>query len=187
LLDEVRRNAIAKIEQLDEDELLGRSTDDLVAELVPLALVGTLGVDSEPVDGAVNETTFEMGPDMLGRRGSGLGGRVRLIRTKGDRRLFDDQPSKYLLVILEGTVGDGELHVEFVHPGQDSEPERGEAGVRRAIEPDPTNGGTRVEGNCPSRYSGRRANPPGGEGEEGRGDEVPRSCGRHWVFHHSAG
>lgn len=42
---------------------------------------------------------------------------MRLIRTKGDRRLFDDQPSQYLLVILEGSVGDDELHVEFVHPG----------------------------------------------------------------------
>jgi hypothetical protein len=59
-LDEVRRNAVAKIEQVDEDELRGRSTDDLVAELIPLALVGTLEVDSEPADGSVNETTFEM-------------------------------------------------------------------------------------------------------------------------------
>ena len=47
-LDQVERTAIDKIEMMDEDELLARSADDLLAGLAPLARMGSLEVDADP-------------------------------------------------------------------------------------------------------------------------------------------
>lgn len=65
-LGERVRNAIAWLERKPEDEILSRSTDDLVKELVDRTLLVPLAIGSEPIDGGVVEGIITV-PDEWGR------------------------------------------------------------------------------------------------------------------------
>lgn len=62
------RQAIAELERLSEDEVLRRSTEDLVADLVARASLEPLSVGNDPIDGGVVEGTVAV-PDPFDRYG----------------------------------------------------------------------------------------------------------------------
>ncbi|WP_144628282.1 hypothetical protein [Arthrobacter woluwensis] len=62
------RQALAELERINEDEVLRRSTDDVVSDLVARAYLEPLVVGKEPIDGGVAEGTIEV-PDAFERYG----------------------------------------------------------------------------------------------------------------------
>ena len=68
--------AHTRIDQLSEDVLLARSTEDLVQELKMVAYIEPLVIDDEWSEGSVDDTMLQAGveipPDPLGRRGQVL-------------------------------------------------------------------------------------------------------------------
>jgi hypothetical protein len=113
--------AHTRIDQLSEDVLLARSTEDLVQELKMVAYIEPLVIDDEWSEGSVDDTMLQAGveipPDPLGRRGQVLAYRVKAsYGYRGDLRLFGYQPSHRLAVLIEGEVGDGEITVSVAEP-----------------------------------------------------------------------
>jgi hypothetical protein len=124
------REVSALVEKLPEDELLSRSTADLVEQYTPLATVEPLSVGSEPVDGDVTETVVDVSGDFRwgGDRAKGFKVRASYEFT-GDPRLFKHRPSTFQLVHHEAAVHDGVITIEFVHPGLDMTPEQARAAL----------------------------------------------------------
>lgn len=118
-------SARARIEGLDEDELLSRSSDDIAAEVAADARIGALEIGEEAVDGSVTETTIHI-QNLVGRYGPARAWRIRaLYPFRGDHRLFDFSPSQNLWVVVEGEVrADGHLELEVVYPGPEPEAEQ---------------------------------------------------------------
>lgn len=127
------RSVVEKIEALPEDEILSRSTDDLVAEYAPHAAVAPLEVGSEPVDGDVRETTVDVSGDFgwNGDRAKGIEV-VAAYEFTGDPRLFRYKPSTFQMVHHEGIVSEGRITIQFTRAGLDMTPDQ----ARAALEPE---------------------------------------------------
>lgn len=133
-LRQLVRGAIDQIEKMSEDEVLSRSTDDIVAELSHRALVAPLLVHEAVVDGDVRETSVDVSRDITwhGDRARGL--QVQATwEFSGDPRLFQYTPSRRQLVHHEGVVGDGTITVSIVRPGLDIPAERAQAALDEMI------------------------------------------------------
>jgi hypothetical protein len=124
-----------RIERLSEDEILARSTDDLIEELVPIATVAPLAIGEEPVDGDVVETTVDVSHD-FGWAGSRARG-FRVSATyefSGDARLLNYRPSTFVMTRFEAHIGSGRLTVEATRPGLDITAELVKAALRPELD-----------------------------------------------------
>jgi hypothetical protein len=131
-LEGLLESASKMIESRSEDELLSRSTDDLVGELTPIAHVEPLAIGAEPVDGSVKETTFDVSRDFGWGGGRARGFEVRAVyEFVGDSRLFKYQPSQYQLVTYDAEVGRGTVTIAVVWPGLEIQPDQ----VKTALSP----------------------------------------------------
>jgi hypothetical protein len=107
-----------RIERLPEDEVLARSTDDLVVEYTPLAVVEPLTIGAEPVDGDVTETTVS-----VAHRFDYDASRVRGYRAHavfeftGDRRLFEYTPNHHHLATHHAEIRNGTITIGVDEPG----------------------------------------------------------------------
>lgn len=114
LADRVRA-AIAEFERLGEDEVLSRSTDDLVNQFAERARITPLDIAADPVDGGVAEDTVLVNDH--------FGGQVRravfrihaVFEFTGHPDLLYYQPSTSLAFTkIEADVGSGKLTVRSV-------------------------------------------------------------------------
>ena len=99
------QRAVRRVEELPEDDLLTRSEEDIVADLLPWVWVDPLSVAEDPTDGSVTEVILQGGidlpPDPLGRRVNVRAYWVEAVYPySGDGRLFDYQPSQHLVAWL---------------------------------------------------------------------------------------
>jgi hypothetical protein len=123
------------IEKLPEDQILARSTDDLVTEYAPRATVEPLEVGLEPVDGDVVETTVDVSGDFRwgGDRAKGMKV-VASYEFTGDPRLFNYRPSTFQMTNHDGVVSNGRVTIQFTRPGLDMTPEQARAALAPEID-----------------------------------------------------
>jgi hypothetical protein len=127
-----------RVESISDDELLARSTDDLVFELSPSARVGASEIEDAAIDGSVNETTIEV-QSLLPRGNPGgtipvRGYAIRAVYAfQGDPRLFYYRPSQHLLVDVQGAVSGNEIRIAFERGGLDLTPEQAQAALDQQI------------------------------------------------------
>jgi hypothetical protein len=123
------------IEKLPEDEILARSTEDLITEYAPRATVEPLEVRVEPVDGDVVETTVDVSGDF--RWGGDRARGMRVVASyefTGDPRLFKYRPSTFQMTTHEGVVSNGRVTIQFTRPGLDMTPEQARAALAPEID-----------------------------------------------------
>ncbi|UUZ58710.1 hypothetical protein [Nocardioides sp. B-3] len=136
-LQKVLRDVARQIEGLPEDEVLARSTEDLLEELSALATLKVPALSDDPVDGKVDETSKQV-RDQFGRdrtyavRGFTIGATYEFT---GDSRLFQYRPSTHLMTRFEATVGNGRLSVMSEQTGDDVDPAQAQASIARMIDP----------------------------------------------------
>lgn len=121
LRDYLSRRILSRLETLDrmaEDEILSRSTDDLVDQLVETARLAPLVIGADPIDGGVTETQVET-VDIFDRRRHKVPGlRIRAVYDfSGDPELFYYTPSARLLTRFNATVTPDTVTVQVEQPG----------------------------------------------------------------------
>jgi hypothetical protein len=133
------QRAVRRVEELPEDDLLTRSEEDIVADLLPWVWVDPLSVAEDPTDGSVTEVILQGGidlpPDPLGRRVNVRAYRVEAVYPySGDGRLFDYQPSQHLVVAVEASVTADDVRVAITQSqGGDVDPERVKQGLNEQV------------------------------------------------------
>jgi hypothetical protein len=123
-LDAARRRVVAYVDRFTDDDLLSRSDDSLVAELMEKGKIEPLVVETTPYDGDTLDTTIDV-PSMwrAGERSERQATRVMAwYRYTGDRELFRYQPSTSYTVASMAEVGAGFVRTELdVSVGEDAE------------------------------------------------------------------
>lgn len=130
----ILKRALDAVEGLPEDEVLSRSTDDLVADLSGLALLDALVIGEERVGGEVEETLQEV-RDEWGR-GSGRVP-VTIVRAdypySGSKDLFLYRPSTRMMTTFEAFVSRDTVSVRLFQNGSSLDPVRVEEALGREI------------------------------------------------------
>jgi hypothetical protein len=136
-LRQVLQDVARQIESLPEDQVLRRSTDDLLEEFSAAVTLEVPVVSDEPIDGKVDETSMQVG-DRFGLnrtytvRGFTIGATYEYT---GDSRLFEYRPGTHLMTSFDATVGDGRLSVSSDQTGNDVDPAKAQAAIARKIDP----------------------------------------------------
>ncbi len=136
-LRQVLQDVARQIESLPEDQILRRSTDDLLEEFSPAVTLEVPVVSDEPIDGKVDETSMSV-RDQFGLdrthtvRGFTIGATYAYT---GDSRLFQYRPSTHLMTNFDATVGNGRLSVAYDQTGNDVNPATAQAAIARKIDP----------------------------------------------------
>ena len=104
---------------LVEDELLARSTEDLVHDLAPHALIDPLVLHhTSVVDGDVTEVLVDVSREMLWPGDKARGFRVSASYAfEGDSDLFRFTPSHRIMRRLDATLSEDRITISFERPG----------------------------------------------------------------------
>ena len=136
LLSKVLKDVADRIENLPEDELLTRSTDDLVEEFALDAILDVPTIADDPVDGAVKETSMTVQDRFFGGQQTICGFAISAtFEYTGDQRLFQYRPMTYLMTTLEADLRDGKITVKSDQTGNDISPEQAQDALKRKIDP----------------------------------------------------
>lgn len=125
------RSCLGMLESMPEDEVLARSEDDIVSQLVRAAQIEPLTIGADAIDGGVVETKVDH-YDVFDRGVSKVPGlRIHAVfEYSGDTDLLYYTPSTRLLTSFEADVRNGTLTVHVTQAG--STPNA--AATRQAIE-----------------------------------------------------
>ncbi len=119
------------IDRMPEDEILSRSTDDIVDELVEAARIEPLAIGDDPVDGGVAETQVDGYDHFDQRRYKVAGFRIHAVyEFSGDPELFKYAPSTRLLTNFSAAIGNGKITVQTQQAGSKVDP----VSTRQALE-----------------------------------------------------
>lgn len=137
-LDDRLLRAIERLEEMPEDEVLDRTTDSIVEDLVKTAGVEPprLLID-DAVGGAVDEVNLEVTETWSGRRESSTvrGTRVRAdYAFEGDPSLLRFKPSTFSLRGWEAEIGREIISIYWQAPGTDHQPEWVRDSLRSEVE-----------------------------------------------------
>jgi hypothetical protein len=111
------RQAASAIEDIPEDVFLSRSVGDVLAEAVGRATCGALTIDTEPVDGGV-EDFVERTTSVLGVPFDRRSLRVwAAYRWQGNEQLFWCRPSSAIGLVLEASVETDTIVIEHIVRG----------------------------------------------------------------------
>jgi len=114
---------VQSLERLTEDEVLARSTDDLVAELVELARIEPIVISPDAVDGRVAETQIERVDRFEGRRYATPGFMIQAVfEYSGDPALLQYRPSTRLMTTFDAKVMNGTIVVSVEQAGASVDP-----------------------------------------------------------------
>jgi hypothetical protein len=112
---------VTKFEQMSENDVLGRSIDDLIGDLLGQAALEPLEVGAERIDGTITETRIDVSNRFDYGGGVARGYTLRAIyEFSGDPQLFRWRPSSWLMISLEAAVGTGTLTIEATVPQEAS-------------------------------------------------------------------
>lgn len=130
-------STVSALERMSEDEVLRRSADDLVADLVTRARLDPLAIGDEPIDGGVKEGTIEV-PDNFGRYGKTVRQPVFRVHAiyefSGEPDLLHYIPSTYLAFVkIEADIDIAKRTLTVRTTVPDQGPLNAE-GVRRSLE-----------------------------------------------------
>ena len=121
LRDYLSNRILSRLETLDrmaEDEILSRSTDDLVDQVVETARLAPLVIGADPIDGGVTETQVETDDDFDRGRYKVPGLRIHAVYDfSGDQDLFYYTPSVRLGTRFNATVAPGTVTVQVEQSG----------------------------------------------------------------------
>ncbi|HET7388112.1 MAG TPA: hypothetical protein VFJ19_15770 [Nocardioidaceae bacterium] len=136
-LHQLLRDTAGKIEDLPEDEILSRSTDDLLDQFVRSATLVVPEVSESPVDGRVAETSMQVRDQWgLDRNYTVRGLTISAtFEFSGDARLFNYRPSTHLMTRFEASLGSGTITVTSGQTESDIEPEKAQAAIAREMDP----------------------------------------------------
>ncbi|SCX05847.1 hypothetical protein [Candidatus Aquiluna sp. UB-MaderosW2red] len=144
--DRLVRDAIAWFERKPEDEILSRSTDDLLKELLDRSLLAPLAIGPEPIDGGIAEGTVDVS-DEWGRDRRTVKRPVFKLHAEyefdGEEDLLYYKPSTSLAFTrIQADVRDGRLTVRIVmDAGQGVDAEAARRGFEQEIDKVRTNAG----------------------------------------------
>jgi hypothetical protein len=125
---------IKQLELMSEDEVLRRSSDDLVEELVTAARIEPLVIGADPVDGSVVETTVDVSSRFEWGGSTAPGYEfIAVYEFTGDPQLFRCRPSQWLMTLFPAEVGDGRVTVSAVIAGRTTQPEEAKRQLDEAI------------------------------------------------------
>lgn len=121
-----------RLEHMSEDEVLSRSTDDLVEELAGHARLEPLAIGADPVDGGVDESSEQVSDGWSGRTYRRAVFNVHAVyEFTGDSDLLQYSPSTRLLTRISADVGATTLTVRTTMSAQQ---QGDESAVRQAYE-----------------------------------------------------
>lgn len=122
------------LETMPEDEVLARSTDDLVSQLVESAALDALSVGADAVDGGVAEVTIERYDQFDRAYYKSPGFRIHAVfELTGDTELLHYAPSKRLLTRFDAQVGNGTITVRIEQPGSAPNADAAKQAIDREI------------------------------------------------------
>lgn len=119
------------LERMPEDEVLARSTDDIVAELSEAARVEPLMIEADPIDGGVTETKVDMYERFTERHYQAAGLKIHAVfEYSGNSELFRYRPSTWSSRRHLAEVSDNTITVQTEQQGSTPNP----AATKQAIE-----------------------------------------------------
>lgn len=126
-----------QIEGLPEDEVLARSTDDLVEEYSASATLKVPVLGDQPIDGKVSEASRQVRDQFgLDRTYTVRGFTISAtFEFSGDPQLFHYRPSHHLLTRFEASVGNGQLSITTEQTGDDVDAAKAQASIARMVDP----------------------------------------------------
>ena len=126
-----------QIEGLPEDEVLARSTDDLVEEYTAAATLRVPVLDHDPIDGKVSETSSQARDQFGLDRTYTLRGFTisATYEFSGDPQLFHYRPSHHLMTRFEASVGNGQLSVTTDQTDNNVDVAKAQAAIARKLDP----------------------------------------------------
>lgn len=128
------RSSLTLLEKMSEDEVLARSTDDIVADLVDAAKVEPVVVGSDAIDGGVTETQIETYDQFDRTRYTATGLRIHAVfEYSGDSDLLYYRPSTRLMTRFEADVRNGTITVKIEQSGSTPNPAATKQAIDREI------------------------------------------------------
>ncbi|GAB2978272.1 hypothetical protein [Actinotalea caeni] len=136
-LRQLIQDTVRTIEGLPEDEVLSRSTDDLLDQFVQSATLVAPEIGKSAIDGNVVETSRQVRDQWgLDRVYTARGLTINAtFEFSGDARLFNYRPSTHLMTRFEGSIGRGTITVTSGQALSDIKPEDAKAAIGREIDP----------------------------------------------------
>lgn len=129
------QQVISDLERIGEEEILRRSTDDLVSELVARARLEPLVVGDEPIDGGVQERSVDMQDPFYGRPVRRLVFDIHAVyEYSGTSELLHYKPSTSLAFVRIEADVDARGHTLTVHTRIDASGQMNAAAARQAFE-----------------------------------------------------
>lgn len=122
------------LETMPEDEVLARSADDLVAQLVESAAIDPLSVGADAVDGGVAEVTIDRYDQFDRGYYEAPGFRIHAVfEFTGNSELLHYAPSTRLLTRFDAQVGNGTITVRIEQPGSAPNADAAKQAIDREI------------------------------------------------------
>lgn len=122
------------LETIPEDEVLARSTDDLLTQLVESAAMKPLSVGADAVDGGVAETTIDRYDRFDRGHFKSPGYRIHAVFDySGDTELLYYAPSTRLLTRFDAQVGNGTVTVRVEQLGSAPNADAAKQAIDREI------------------------------------------------------
>ena len=117
------RSRLKQLESMPEDEVLSRSTDDIVVQLVNAAHLEPVTVEVGPIDGGVAETEVEMYDHFDRTRYKTAGLRIHAVfEYSGNTDLLYYRPSTRLLTSFNAEVHNGTITIQIEQSGSTPNP-----------------------------------------------------------------
>lgn len=125
------------VAKLPEDEVLSRTTEDIVAEAVAHARFEPVVIGDDPIDGGVELTTVDQ-PDAFDRgRPTKINATVvrGVWQFTGTRDLFGYEPSTHLVRSFDATVEHDTIEISVTFLGRDLKPDDVQAALATNLNP----------------------------------------------------
>lgn len=111
-------SCLQQLKSMAEDELLSRSTDDIVVQLVRSAHIEPLEIGTDAIDGGVTEIKVNHYDRFQGRQYSVPGLRIHAVfEYAGSTDLFYYAPSTRLMTRFDAKIGNGTIAVQVKQSG----------------------------------------------------------------------
>lgn len=119
---------------MPEDEVLSRSTDDIVLQLVRAAQTESITIGADPIDGGVTETQVDAYDHFDRTRYRVAGLRIHAVfEYSGNTELLYYQPATHLLTRFNAEVRNGHITVQLEQSGSTPNPAATKQAIDREI------------------------------------------------------
>ncbi len=125
---------LKRLEGMAEDEVLSRSTDDIVLQLIEAARIETITIGTDAIDGGVTETQVDAYDPFDRTRYRVAGLRIHAVfEYAGNTELLYYKPSTRLLTRFDASVANGTITVWLEQSGSTPNPDATKQAIEREI------------------------------------------------------